>query len=145
MRAARTLGFFFIASTHVAAVANELIYFEVIPTLAHMNAALLAELPLYHELATIAFANLPNDLTGNVIKPTPDELWHFWIANSLRLPSWYLAAGQIALLMTSSACVERVFSLYDSLFDESQESALEDRREASVMLRFNRNQRKKPQ
>ena len=135
MRAARTLGFFFVASTPLLAV----------PTITNMDAALAAELPMYQELATIASARLLLDINGVVIEPNPVDLWNFWLANSLRLPSWYLVACQIALIMTSSGCVERVFSLYDSLFDESQESALEDRREASVMLSFNRNQRKKEQ
>ena len=145
MRAARTLGFFFVASTPLLAVANEIVYFAAMPTIANMDAALAAELPMYQELATIASARLLLDINGVVIEPNPVDLWNFWLANSLRLPSWYLVACQIALIMTSSGCVERVFSLYDSLFDESQESALEDRREASVMLSFNRNQRKKEQ
>ena len=52
-------------------------------------------------------------------------------------------AEEVALIMTSSAFVERVFSIYDSLFGKEQQSTLEDRREASVLMRVNGNERKK--
>jgi hypothetical protein len=77
--------------------------------------------------------------------PTPAERWEFWRERALTLPFWFKAALEVGIVFTSSGCVERVFSLYDSLFGASQESALEDIREASVMMRFNDNQRRRPQ
>jgi hypothetical protein len=126
----------FVGNTPILAVQNELVYFESIPTLAHIEGSLAAELPLYKELSTAAINALLVDVNGVAIEPTPDELWMFWPANCLRLPSWYIAARRGALFMMSSACVERIFSLYDSMFSDSQESALEDRREGSVIIYF---------
>ena len=70
-------------------------------------------------------------------------LWKFWQASMIQLPNWYKAAKEVALIMPSSAFVERCFSIYESLFDEDQQAALHDRREASVMLRVNNDQREK--
>jgi hypothetical protein len=99
-----------------------------------MLPALEQELEMYHNLATAALTANPN--------PTVDELWQFWQANILTLPEWSNCAMEIGLVMTSSGCVERIFSLYTSMFDVEQESALEDLREASIMLRFNEGQRR---
>ena len=99
-----------------------------------MTPALDHELEEYHRLATIAFQQNNN--------PTISELWVFWQDNAITLPEWSKSAMEVGLIMTSSACVERIFSLYDNMFTDHQERALEDRREASVMLRFNDTQRR---
>ena len=95
-----------------------------------------AELEEYHSIAYAAV------MTGAITAPpSPAELWNFWVVNSIQLPAWFEAARIVALVFVSSASVERIFSLYDSLFGSHLELALEDRREASVMLHFNQKQR----
>ena len=46
--------------------------------------------------------------------------WVFWRTHYLRLPKWYKVAAEAALVMCSSASVERVFSLLNCLFDDQQ-------------------------
>ena len=70
-------------------------------------------------------------------------LWKFWQASMIQLPNLCEAAKEVALIMASSAFIERCFSIYESLFDEDQQAALHDRREAAVMLRVINNQREK--
>jgi hypothetical protein len=70
-----------------------------------------------------------------------DDLWDFWKTYCLLIPDWYEVAAEVALVFTSSACVERVFSLYEDFFGDHDKACLEDRREASIKLRFNQNQR----
>jgi hypothetical protein len=53
----------------------------------------------------------------------------------------FAAATDIALIMTSSACIERIFSLYVGMFSDEMHNTLEDRREASVTCKFNYQQR----
>ena len=50
------------------------------------------------------------------------------------LPDIYIGACEAALITPSSAMSERIFAMYDTLFDDRARSALEDRRETSVML-----------
>ena len=118
-------------------MAATLVTLARIPHVYDLRPALLQELPAYHAAAVAQFA-----LNAT---PTPAERWEFWRERALVLPFWFKAALEVAIVFTSSGCVERIFSLYDSLFDESQESALEDVRETSVMMRFNENQRRRPQ
>jgi hypothetical protein len=47
--------------------------------------------------------------------------------------------------MTSSASAERLFAEYTGMFQDNQQRILEDRREGSVMLRYNTRNRAKPQ
>jgi hypothetical protein len=61
------------------------------------------------------------------------------------LPDIYIGACEVALITPSSATSERIFAMYDTLFDDRARSALEDRRETSVMLRVNKNFRLKEQ
>jgi hypothetical protein len=80
-------------------------------TLAHVHdylPALQNELAAYHSAAV---AQLAVNQT-----PTPAERWEFWRERALILPFWFKAALEVAIVFTSSGCVERVFSLYDSLF-----------------------------
>jgi hypothetical protein len=61
-------------------------------------------------------------------------------AHTVAQSAWFKAAEEVGLIMTSSACTERIFSLYDGLFSDRQECALADRREATMMIKFNSNQ-----
>ena len=53
--------------------------------------------------------------SNNTAEPLPKVSWNFWVVNSLQLPAWFEAARIVALVFVSSASVERIFSLYDSL------------------------------
>jgi hypothetical protein len=106
------------------------------------------ELKRYHNLAVQALADLPlipsKDPTAPPYKfATHEMLWQFWQLNMLDLPHWFEFACICALVMTSSGCVERLFSLYVAMFGELMERCLEDRRECTIMLNFNNRQRNK--
>jgi hypothetical protein len=78
-------------------------------------------------------------------KPIDDRetFWFFWMSKQLNtdIGSWYQGAQYIALIQPSSGSSERAFSLAESLFDHTQTSALEDMKEAAVMIRANNNWR----
>lgn len=82
------------------------------------------------------------DEEGNPVKITSYTLWSFWKRYYLILPIWNDCAVEVALVFTSSASVERVFSLYDSFFDQRDQGCLEDHREASIKLRHNDKKRR---
>jgi hypothetical protein len=134
LRGARLFDYTFIAAQPIAAVMGELIHLQLHPKIAPLQASLLAELALYHEEAVAAAVVYAN--------PTPDQQWQFWRARKLILKVWYPAACTIALVMSSSACVERIFALYESMFTDEQENALQDYKSAAIMIRFNTNQRR---
>ena len=69
------------------------------------------------------------------------DRWEFWRTYYLSLPIWYKVAEEVVLVMVSSASVERVFSLLNHSFDDHQQSALQDYKEATVRLRYNENWR----
>ena len=50
-----------------------------------------------------------------------------------------MGAEYVALIQPSSGCSERIFALLISMVGDTQQSALEDRREAMVMIRANNN------
>ena len=54
-------------------------------------------------------------------------------------------ATEVALVMCSSASVERVFSLLNNLFDDFQHRCLNDYKEASIKIRYNENYRDRKQ
>ena len=58
--------------------------------------------------------------------------------NKAFLPEWSKAAQHVLLLQPSSAAAERVFSLLNASFGNSQENTLEDYLEASLMLQYNK-------
>jgi hypothetical protein len=66
-----------------------------------------------------------------------DDWWSFRRKYCLQLATWYEVATEVALVFTSSACVERVFSLYDTYFGGHDKNCLEDRIEVSMQTRFN--------
>ena len=74
--------------------------------------------------------------------PTPVERWEFWRDRTLILQFRFKAALKVAIVFTS-LCKKSLLRV--RFYVESQESALEDMREVSVMMRFNDNQRRNPQ
>lgn len=133
-RACRLLQPMFVANNTLDATTEELVHLNSLPHLQQYAAALALELPAYHAAAAAA------DWQE---QPHSHAAWAFWRRNSLRLPHWARAAKEVALVMTSSGSVERVFSVYESVFNEQQDMALEDRRAASVMIRYNRAKERK--
>ena len=70
------------------------------------------------------------------VDPSMDIL-KWWKQHSPELPHWSAAARKMFLIQPSSAAAERVFSILNRSFDESQTNSLEDYVEASVMLQYN--------
>ena len=118
----------------------------------HPNAASLAELRKFSFLnndATIdgLVNELPRYLAaadGTVIEEEEEKV-HWWARHARTLPNWSAVVRKLLLVQPSSASAERVFSLMNHFFTHLQENALEETVEASVMLRYNNNQRKKIQ
>jgi len=129
-RGCRLLNFLFVASKEEIVLSAECIFLLRLPVVPEAAlAGLRAELGEYR---TIALAHDPDS-----------DMWSFWRHYQLRLPVWYKLACNVALIMTSSASVERLFSLYDGRFGDQQQGALEDYRESSIMLHYNELQRAK--
>ncbi len=57
----------------------------------------------------------------------------------LNLADWFMGAEYVALIQTSYGFSERVFALLISMVGDTQQPALEDRREAMVMIRAKSN------
>ena len=74
--------------------------------------------------------------------PMPYEMWRFWKQNALLLPKWADVSNNVALIATSSADSERGFSMYSGLISNQQKSSLEDKIEATVLIRHNWTQRR---
>ena len=111
---------------------GEIIFLTRLPTVPMERVReLKAELELYQDLAR---AQGPAD---------DHDLWLFWRRNRLHLSTWFGVARRVALMLTSSARCERVFSLYQGMFTDQQEGALCDYKEAAVMMRYNKVQREK--
>lgn len=129
-RGCRLLNFRFVAHKEVVVLSAECVFLRRLPVVPEtaLN-GLRAELDEYHALA--------------VDHDQEEDLWSFWRQYQLRLPVWYALACNIALIMTSSASVERLFSLYEGRFSDQQQGALEDYKEASIMLHYNELQRAK--
>jgi hypothetical protein len=54
---------------------------------------------------------------------------------------WFAGAEYAALIQPFSGCSERVFAMMATLFPPEASSVLEDRKEASVMIKMNANWR----
>jgi hypothetical protein len=93
--------------------------------MAQRIARLLAEVPTYLDLA-------PTYQGTN-----GEELLEWWRQNGPRLPQWRLVLQVAALFQPSSAAAERVFSMAAWMFGDDQDAALQDYKEASLMLRYN--------
>jgi hypothetical protein len=114
-----------------------------LPNLPHLEAIpLLTTLETYHALAVAYVASIAPQLEKEARAFGPSDAWQFWRRNYLQLPVWYDGAAEVALVFTSSAMVERCFSLYEAMVSSLDTLALEDRREASVKLSFNKQKRK---
>jgi len=80
----------------------------------------------------------------NLSKSAKDkDLWTFWKKSQIKLKNFWLAACEVAIIQPSSAFVERIFSVLRQAFDDTQEQALEDFKESSVMMTVNEGQREK--
>ena len=66
------------------------------------------------------------------------DLLVWWEQHAEKIPSWASACKKILLCQPSSACVERVFSLFKQL-NEQQQCALEDYVETAMMMQYNSN------
>ena len=62
---------------------------------------------------------------------------NFWRSYYNSIPAWYKVVAEVALVMTSSDSVERDFSLLNSRFTDKQRRALNDYKEASLIIRYN--------
>ena len=61
----------------------------------------------------------------------------FWRQNKRQLPKLFVWAQYVCSFLTSSAAVERVFSILKSSFTERQERSLEDLVKLSLMRQYN--------
>lgn len=100
------------------------------------------DLALFPSISAAAILELQEELpryiaaTEDLADNIDPLLW--WRRNSGSLPAWSAACKKVLLLQPSSAAAERVFSLLQNSFGESQERALEDYVEASLMIQYNR-------
>ena len=83
-------------------------------------------------------------IDGTVIEEEEEKV-QWWVRHARTFPKWSAIVRKLLLVQPSSASAERVFSLMNHFFTHLQENALEETVEASVMLRYNNNQRKKIQ
>jgi hypothetical protein len=69
-----------------------------------------------------------------------DVVWDWWKeqSNAGGMGAWCSAVQSIAVIQTSSAAAERVFSVLNNLFGDDQKSALEDYVEGALMLAYNK-------
>ena len=61
----------------------------------------------------------------------------WWEIHEQEIPNWAKACKKILLIQPLSAASERVFSLLENSFRDSQACAMEDYIEASIMLHYN--------
>lgn len=132
LRGCRLLGYQFIRDITYEALEEEIYFVQHIPAAVPLFDGLKAELRTYKRLA------------DNFNDPD-DDGWMFWRRFFVTVPIWYKVASEVALVMCSSAAVERVFSLLNCLFDDQQHQCLNDYKEASIMIRYNENFRERKQ
>jgi len=77
------------------------------------------------------------------VEEDEDHLWTFWRQNRARLPLFFKAAHEVAIIQPSSAAIERLFSYLTNGFNDNQKQALEDIKATQVMVRHNENMRGK--
>ena len=107
----------------------------VLPLGHHVDpAALKAELPVYH-----AEAQNVNELDRDDVKQYTQQVLKFWKQTSkTEMPTWRKAARIIFALSPNSASCERVFSLLEALYTDTQLCTLADHLQAALMLRYNK-------
>lgn len=111
------------------------------------DARSLEELKNFPFVDDAAIANLATELplhlaaADGVMCHSEEEKLVWWAVHRDTLPHWVVLIRKLLLVQPSSAAAERVFSFLNTL-SAQQEGALEDYIEASVMIRYNDNQRK---
>ena len=60
--------------------------------------------------------------------------FEWWKNRKSKLPNWFRVLGEAVILQPSSGCSERIFSILRWMFNDSQQRALEDYKETSIML-----------
>ena len=73
----------------------------------------------------------------DVIMPCEEDKVKWWRQQSENLPHLSSAVMKVLLVQPSSAAAERVFSILNSSFNDSQEHALVDYLQACVTLQYN--------
>ena len=114
-RACRLLQPMFVARNNLEALNEELVHLHSLPHVQQFTGALAVELPVYHTAAVAAQFRLEATAEDSLV-----PAWAFWRRNALKLTYWNRAAKEVALVMTSSGSVERVFSVYESLSASSK-------------------------
>ena len=100
----------------------ELEYLHFLPVAVPLMDQLTKELKKYKEKAALYLG---------------DDDWNFWRSYYNIIPTWYRVAAEVALVMSSSASVERVFSLLNSRFTDQQQRCLKDYKEGSIRITYN--------
>jgi hypothetical protein len=135
LRAARYWNYKWIATQPLVTIQEEIVHIHRIGGIDEdLRHDIENELEDYMRLAVLEI---------NKIESEQCELWPFFVKHKLNLEATYRGACVVALITPSSATSERVFAMYDTLFGYHERSALEDMREASIMLRMNQNWRSK--
>lgn len=121
-RASRLLGYQFARDNNYEALLMELEYLHFLPVAVPLMDQLTKELKKYKEKAALYLG---------------DDDWNFWRSYCNIIPTWYRVAAEVALVMSSSASVERVFSLLNSRFTDQQQRCLKDYKEGSIRITYN--------
>ena len=105
LRGCRLLGYQFVKNTTVEALEEEVHFVQLLPIAVPIIDGLLLELKTYKRIA-------------NTYNNDEEDGWSFWMRYYNSLPLWYKVAAEVALVMCSSASVERVFSQLNCMFDK---------------------------
>lgn len=81
---------------------------------------------------------LPNYIAACEDVGTSHDVCTFWKNHENILPHWSAAASKVAVIQPYSAAAERVFSVLNRSFNDTQNGSLQDLVETSVMLQFNK-------
>ena len=92
----------------------------------HVINGLITELPNY-----VAAAH-------NFTMACEEDKVNWWRQHSDRSPHWSFAVMKVILVQPSSAAAERIFSIINSSFNDSQDHAPVDYIQACVMLQYNK-------
>ena len=128
LRACRILNYKFFASTSLNALIEEIEQLQRIPSCITVMQKMREELVSYRQIASL-----------EISKPALEQMdvWTLWKSNALSLPNYFIAACTVALVPPSSAVCERLFARLFMGFGDDQESAMEDYKAASTIMRFN--------
>ena len=141
LRGCRILNYFWVASVSIVAFEQELIQLKHLPNLNYdeeTNPIPRDEIDRYHYDAVHQ-----KEKDDDAENPSSEQLITFWLKHQLSLPKLFSAYLEAAVITPSSGTSERVFSILDACFSDQQDSALEDIKEATVIMRYNRSFRSK--